>query len=484
MMYVLRLAFLQLKSRPANSLLSLLLFAIGMAMISFMILSRKYLDELVSKNMAGIDLVAGAKGSPLQLILSTVMHIDYPTGNISLADADQLSRHPLVKQTIPIALGDNYMGYRIVGTTHDYAVLYDAGLADGDWHEHVLDVSLGSRVARQTGLGIGDTFTGVHGFQNTGHAHHDHIYTVRGILHPTGTVIDKLILTSVESVWKVHDHSMDACDDLESDCDTEHHHDHKHDGEKNHQHVHEHGHEHQQVTEHEHDHEHPGSGSENIAKLEEIRNRIQAGEDISADEMVFYQQQTNASHSVSAREAGQEITALLIMYRSPAGVIHLPRHINENTSMQAASPALETNRLFSLLGYGFDTLRILALIIIIISAVNVFIHLLNSLKQGLYQMALIRAMGAGRIKVFILVLTQGLFLAAGGWITGLVISRLIWLGLPLFDILPVKSGIALQPAEIALLGYAILTGIVASIIPALMAYRTDVHYNLRNNGHH
>jgi putative ABC transport system permease protein len=224
MMYVLRLAFLQLKSKPVNSLLSLLLFAIGMAMISFMILSRKHLDELVSRNMAGIDLVAGAKGSPLQLILSSVMHIDYPTGNISLADANQLSNHPMIKQTIPIALGDNYMGFRIVGTTHEYASLYEATLADGDWHEHVLDVSLGSRVARQTGLVVGETFTGVHGLQHAGHAHHDHVYTVRGILNPTGTVIDKLILTALESVWAVHDHGMDTSDGHQLNIEDHHNH--------------------------------------------------------------------------------------------------------------------------------------------------------------------------------------------------------------------------------------------------------------------
>lgn len=473
-MYVLRLAFLQLKAKPANSILSLLLFAIGMAMISFMILSRNHLNDLVGRNMAGIDLVAGAKGSPLQLILSSVMHIDYPTGNISLADADQLSRHPMIRQSIPIALGDNYMGFRIVGTTHDYALLYDADLADGNWHEHVLEVSLGSQVASQTRMTVGDTFVGVHGFQNNGHAHPDHVYTVRGILNPTGTVIDKLILTAVESVWQVHDHSMDACDDPDHELNIEDHQNHNTNTDLNlnlNPNL--------NLT-----HDHPNAGSENIARLEELRKRIQSGDDISADDMVFYQQQITGSPEGSSREANQEITALLIMYRSPAGIIHLPRHINENTSMQAASPALETNRLFSLLGYGFDTLRILAMIIIIISAVNVFIHLLNTLKQGLYQMALIRAIGAGRIKVFILVLAQGLFLAAGGWIIGVVISRLIWLGLPLLEFVPIKAVIALQPAEIVLFVYAIITGIVASLIPALMAYRTDVHYNLRNNGCH
>jgi putative ABC transport system permease protein len=185
MMYVIRLAILQITTRASGSLISLLLFGIGMAMISFLILASKLIDDQVKGNLAGIDLVAGAKGSPLQLILSSVMHIDYPTGNISLAEADQLSRHPMIRETIPIALGDNHMGFRIVGTTLSYATLYKASLSEGVWHDKVLEVSLGYQAAKRTGLSLGDKFTGVHGFQSAGHSHDDHKYTVTGIMART-----------------------------------------------------------------------------------------------------------------------------------------------------------------------------------------------------------------------------------------------------------------------------------------------------------
>ncbi len=464
-MYVLRLAFLQLTSRTANSLISLLLFAIGMAMISFLILANKQLEEQVAGNLAGIDLVAGAKGSPLQIILSSVMHIDYPTGNISLAEAERLSRHPQVRQTIPIALGDNFMGHRIVGTTHDYAALYNARLLEGVWYDRALEVTLGYQAAKRTALNIGDTFIGVHGFQTTGHAHHDHEYTVTGIMGRTGTVIDRLILTSVESVWKVH--HQDFCDDHDHD-----HHNHT---------AHHEDHSHEHVEHHHDDHGHHHDDHNNTDDLDEIRRLVEAGEDISAEEMALFQQAVMGTELVSTTD-GPEITAMLIMYQGPGGAIQLPRHINENTNMQAASPAMELNRLFTLLGYGFNTMKALAWTIILISAINVFIHLFNTLRQGLFQMALMRVMGAGKGTIFMLILSQGILLATGGWVLGLILSRLIWLLLPVMQLFQSHVGLGIQASELSLLLYAVISGTLAAFFPALIAYKTDVHYTLRSNG--
>ena len=118
-MYILNLALKRILSRPGSSLLSLLLFAIGISIISLILMTDKQMRSDVKKNLAGVDLVIGAKGSPVQLILSSVLHADYPTGNINLQEAESIARNPLVKQYIPIALGDNFRGFRIVGTTRD-----------------------------------------------------------------------------------------------------------------------------------------------------------------------------------------------------------------------------------------------------------------------------------------------------------------------------------------------------------------------------
>ncbi|MBW6478192.1 MAG: FtsX-like permease family protein [Bacteroidales bacterium] len=470
-MYIFNLAFKRLISRPANSLLSLLLFAIGISIISLILLADRQMKDSVQRNLAGVDLVMGAKGSPVQLILSSVLHADYPTGNINLREAENIARNPLVKQYIPLALGDNYRGFRIVGTTIEYSGLYNAELYRGQWFESVFEATVGYRVAQMTGLEVGDHFYGVHGFRDVGHAHDYFHYSVSGIMAPTGTVLDNLILTPVETVWAVHDgqdhthdeHDHENCDhehDEHADCDQHHEHDHD------------------DSAHHEHDsHNHHFDDHQENPQLNEIRARIEAGEDISREEMELFLATQQQAH-VPGTDDHREITAMLLIYRSPAANIQLPRMINESTNMQAASPALELNRLFSLLAFGFDALNIIAWAIIIISGINIFVHLWNTLRRGIHEIALMRVMGASRHKVFIMLLLQGMILAFGGWITGVILARAIWMFLPSFHFMPDVAFIMLQPGELLLLVYALATGILASIIPAWLAYKTDIHFTL------
>ncbi len=95
--------------------------------------------------------MVGAKGSPLQLILCNIFHIDFPTGNIRLAEAERIARNRLVKKAIPLALGDSYQSYRIVGTSQAYAELYKATLARGAWWKKDLEVAIGANVAKLAG---------------------------------------------------------------------------------------------------------------------------------------------------------------------------------------------------------------------------------------------------------------------------------------------------------------------------------------------
>ena len=507
-MYSLRIAILQLMSRPANSLLTVLLFAIGMGLISFIVIAGQHLDRQATRNLADVDLVVGAKGSPLQLILSSVLHIDYPTGNIQLHEAELIGRNPMVEKTIPIALGDNYFGYRIVGTIPDYGSLYDAEPLYGRWYEAPMEATIGSMVAQRTGLSLNDTFTGVHGFQTHGHAHDDHVYTVTGILSPTGTVIDKLILTPVESVWLVHDH-----DHGHDHCEDEHHHhhhhgdhDHVHDDcdhghypdldENDHRHHHDHQHEHSidegQQKHHTADHGHhqddaPASNgarqAERTPLMQDIIDRVEAGVDISREEMELYLQMMEGVVPAGQHDDDREITALLVFYRSPSAAIQLPRMINESTSMQAASPAIEMNRLFSFLGQGFDTLRKLAWVIILLSCFQIFVQLVNNLRQGQTQMALMRVLGSGRRRVFLMVLSQGVVLSLAGWLTGIILARISWYLVPALQLLPGEKMPGLQVAEIILLVVAITAGMLAAMLPAWKAYRTDLHYTLNHNIH-
>jgi putative ABC transport system permease protein len=148
----------------------------------------------------------GAKGSPLQLVLASVLHLDNPTGNISYKEALKISKNPLIKSAVPISYGDNYKGYRIVGTTHEYPTLYSAELQKGHRVENAMEVILGNSVAQKLNLKIGDTLLSAHGLVENSIEVHDLLLTVVGILKPTQKVIDRLILTNLESIWNLHDH--------------------------------------------------------------------------------------------------------------------------------------------------------------------------------------------------------------------------------------------------------------------------------------
>ena len=216
-MNVLGLSWRYLWSRPLATTLNLLLLALGLASMAFVLIARDQIDRAFARDLAGIDVVVGAKGSPMQLILSGVFHIDVPPGNIPLAEVQKLAQHPQVAKLIPLSLGDNLLGFRIVGTTADYPAHYGAQLAQGALWSQAMQAVLGAQVASSTGLQTGQAFEGAHGLGAGGAMHGETPYTVSGVLAPCGCVLDRLVLTATESVWQVHDdmHAGDGMDEAE-----------------------------------------------------------------------------------------------------------------------------------------------------------------------------------------------------------------------------------------------------------------------------
>jgi putative ABC transport system permease protein len=204
-------------SRPLAALLNVLLLALGIASINFLLLVQHQLQQSFERDLQGIDLVVGAKGSPLQLILAGVFHIDVPSGNIALADVNDLGKNPLVKKLIPLSIGDSFSGYRIVGTTQDYISLYGAQMGVGHmWIQPMHAVAGYSAGIAMAKLGVqpGMPFVGNHGLGDKGHAHGETPYALVGVLQKCDCVLDRLILTMTESVWQVHEKAtaLDASD--------------------------------------------------------------------------------------------------------------------------------------------------------------------------------------------------------------------------------------------------------------------------------
>lgn len=281
-------------------------------------------------------------------------------------------------------MGDNYAGFRIVGSNMDYLNHFSGILEKGTEFRNNMEVVIGSEVAVTANLNLNAEIESAHGLDKDGEKHdHEHLKVV-GILKTSGTVLDKLIICNLNTINGLHHQSSDS---------------------------------------------------------------------------------------------SAEITSALVKFRSPLGLMTIPRNINTNTNMMAALPAIEINRLFELLGVGIDGLKYLAWAIILISGISVFISIFNALKERKYELALMLSMGASRLKLFLMLLIEGLILCTIGYFIGLFISNLgLYLGGNLF-----KSQIgtfsfwnSIEKEEIYLLIAALLVGIFAAIIPAAGIYKINI----------
>jgi len=207
-MNIAQLAWSYLRARPLGTLLNVLLLALGVGTIGFVWIVNGQVGDSLNRDARGIDLVVGAKGSPMQLILSGIYQLDAPTGNIPLKAAQEVAKNPLIRKVIPISLGDSFRGFRVVGTSPDYVALYGGQLQSGRMWNDKMEAVLGSTVAQHSGQQVGGRFVGSHGLTEGGPVHGDSVYTVVGVLKPTGTVLDRLVLVNTESVWFVHEGAL------------------------------------------------------------------------------------------------------------------------------------------------------------------------------------------------------------------------------------------------------------------------------------
>jgi len=423
-MNLLILSWKYLTFRPLSTGLNAILLAFGLAIITVLLLVQHQFEQKMTRDAAGIDLVVGAKGSPLQLILSSVYHIDFPTGNIKMEEAQRISRSRLVKQVIPLAMGDNVQGLRILGTNHDYLDLYAVKFAVGKAWEKPFEVTLGAESAKILGLKLGDSFSGSHGISVGSHDHDQHAFTVTGILAPSGKVVDRLVLTSIESVWYTHDEE--------------------------------------------------GSAEHSASEVEEEANlAVEEAPELGMDPHL----QAVAARGFPITDQEREVTTLLVRYRNPMAAIQLPRMINSGTSMQAASPAFEMSRLFELLGVGISLLQGLAIALVVIAGLSIFIALYNSLKERKYDLAILRTLGASRLQLVTLVFLEGISLTTLGALLGIGFGHgflALVVALTTQEVISLVDPWIFLPEEGLIFGYALAVGILASLIPAWSAYQTSI----------
>ncbi|MFN0204550.1 MAG: ABC transporter permease [Bacteroidia bacterium] len=388
LLIMLLLIYQNLRQKWLNTLLCLFLLMLATAMMVVTMQIQQQMETQQKQNIADIDLVVGAKGSPLQLVLCNLFHIDYPTGNIPLTEAQRLAHLPAVAKSHFLSLGDAYQSYRIVGCDSTYPSLYQLKMAQGREARQALEAIIGAKVAQETGLRVGDSFQSAHGLEEVSEEkeeHEAHTYQVVGIAAPTNRIADALIFTPLESIWQVHE--------------------------------------------------------------------------------------------IEKEDSTKEITALLLTFKGAMGAMTVPRMINEQTQLQAASPAFELARLNELMGNGFALMQQFAYLLWVLSGISIFVFMYLAIQERQYDLAILRVMGASRAYTFHLTWLEALSLATVGSLFGIMLGHflLYFLSQNLaetwhYPFLWTK----LMYEESYCLFLNLGIAFVAALFPAIQAYRIEI----------
>jgi putative ABC transport system permease protein len=445
-----RIVIKNMRQRALATWLTTLSVTLGVALTVAILLIRGGMQQRFEQSTLGYEMVVGAKGSPLQLVLNTVFNLDISPGNVSWKLFEQLRDDKRVKFAAPFAVGDNYKGFRIVGTTDAYLKEFDFAegrkfrLAEGrvfnfderalkeafeeaaararervarergetpppapprPEHEHpeTAEALIGATVAKETGLKIGQTFIAAHGVQDTAatehHAHNP--WTVVGILAPTQTACDRAIYINLDSFYHIEGHEIRQNKEKEQAKDND-------------------------------------------------------------------------------PEVGQ-ISAIVLKLRSPLDALPLYRELNDRTDAMAAFPAAEVRKLFDIVGNVDRVLVAQAVLIVIVAGVAIAVSIYNSMSERRREIAILRALGAQRQTIFTIVVLEAMMICTLGAIGGILVGHGI-VGAA-NAVLVHASGFQVpagqfQWIELAVLAGCVLLGTLSGLGPAARAYRTPVAENL------
>jgi putative ABC transport system permease protein len=434
-----------MRQRALATCLTMLSVMLGVALTVAILLIRHGMQHRFEQSTLGYEMLVGAKGSPLQLVLNTVFNLDISPGNIPWSVFEQLRDDPRVKLAVPFAVGDNYKGFRVVGTTDAYFKDFEFAegkrfkLADGrlfqfsepalraafaeaaaraqeriarehgetpaalphPQHPEIAEAVIGATVAKETGLKIGDKFVAAHGVEDTASAeHHEHHpWTVVGILAPTETAADRALYINLDSFYHIQGH--------------------------------------------------------------ELRER--PGEKKPAEP-----------------ETGQ-ISSIVLKLRSPLDALPLYRELNDRTDVMAAFPSAEIRKLFDIVGNIDRVLLAQAILIVVVAGIAIAVSIYNSMSERRREIAILRALGARRPTIFTIIVLEAVSICLGGALLGDIGGHLVVAGAN--AVLRDISGFTVTAYRFGwvdlfvVLGCGLVGGL-AGIGPAARAYQTEVAENL------
>jgi putative ABC transport system permease protein len=441
-MNLVTIASKSIRQRWLASSLTALSIALGVALMVAVLVINGVVTRMFNQNATGFQLILGAKGSPMQLVLNTIYFLDKPIENVPYKRYLEVKETKWVAHAIPFALGDTTEDgrFRIVGTFPEYFDLdYVPGkkfeLQQGKFLSGTRDAVIGARVARAYGWKVGHQFPIAHGGNLTDI--HDEKFTVVGVLAPTGLPTDRAVFIHYDGFYEIKGHGMTP---------------------------------------------------------QEAEAERQAARGANGDAAIMVPSVTPGSEPLPAGPAGERnkalsdeqkrVTAILVQTKGkgPAeqdAIAFLMKPlINKAPVFQAVNPIEQIRKLLEdVVGNIRTMLLVMTVLIIVVSGVGIFVSIYNSMADRKREIAIMRALGARRRTVFSIIIAEAVLLCGGGGLAGLFIGHvLVFLTGPIVE---ARSDILIdpwffEPHELYILPALLVLAVIVGLVPGLTAYRADV----------
>jgi len=444
-----------MRARLFSTVTTVATVAVAVALMLVLLTMRDAARRAFDKGGGNMHLLLSRDASPLVSVLNGLFYAGSPRAPIKFSEFESFAaNNPLVEWAVPVQLGDSYQArYPVVATTPDFFKLFRPE-PGADWaiqgHPFEIDfeVVLGSRVASETGLKIGQWITLTHGFPSQdgsgaglGHEHNQFKYSIVGILEPTGQAYDRAVFTNLMSTWIIH-----AFDRIEKEA---------HAGESDEEHA-------DHADDHAHGHDHDHAVAITAADVTEEDKKI-----------------TNIFVRVRSREGSDASAALPVLFD------RLRRGQGFQGGITVAQPKQELDKVWQIVSNVDRIILAIAAAVMLSSGIAIMLALYNSMEQRRRQIAVLRVLGASQSRVLGLVLTESAVIGLLGAATGIALATIG--ALIAAGIMKRQLGLTIDPtlqpvAMILVAAGTIALASLAGLVPALAAYRTSVMRNLRPIG--
>jgi len=410
---MLNLLVRSLWNRRGTAVLTIFSISISVTLLLGVENIRQGVRTSFSSAVSGTDIIVGARGGSLQLLLYSIFRIGNAPNNLSLESYYEFRNNRRVRWTIPLSLGDSHRGFRVLGTNQDYFKYFRYGskkkleFTNGKSFSEVFDAVIGSEVANNLKYQLNGNIIIAHGTGNISFLkHEDRPFKVVGILRPTGTPVDQTIHVSLEGITAMHIDWESGAPPLEGE----------------------------------------GLSSEDIMKL-----------DLKSEEITSFL--IGLRSKIHAFELQREINSYT------------------EEPLSAIMPGVALQELWDILRTAETGLRVITWFVLFAGLIGMITALLSGLNERRREMAILRSVGAGPSTISFLLVFEAMVLTFTGILFGLFFLYItLFVSQPLLEayfglFIPINS---ISFKELILLGGILLTGMLMGVIPAFKAYRQSL----------